>query len=387
MSSSTYAYCLVGKAELDELLLELRTLARLDHPNIVRYYNGWIEWENGERGPTTSDLPSNPDGLFFSDTQDDTSAGAEYGHALDRVRTTSDTTAESLMFQHGSSASVHPPSIITERTAELSIDLRQGAVPSTGLSGLTADDPVIPTAEIEPALALHLQMGLYPMTLADFLSPKPSATGITPLGHCFHLKPAINILLALVDGVEYLHSVGIVHRDLKPANVFMAANSNPRSNRSGSIDLFLCDECRAIGAAQPVTLNVRIGDFGLVTAVADPLNPSSAATAPTVGTEVYRPVRAVHGSPRFDIFSLGIIAFELVWRCETRMERHDVLNDLRLNLHLPAEFSERLGDPAGEKYGCCVLEMVDPSRTQVTLQSVRGRLLDIQTRASVHSPP
>ncbi|KAK5011948.1 hypothetical protein LTR39_004387, partial [Cryomyces antarcticus] len=33
-----------GQAELDALLMELQTIARLEHPNIVRYYSGWIEY-------------------------------------------------------------------------------------------------------------------------------------------------------------------------------------------------------------------------------------------------------------------------------------------------------------------------------------------------------
>lgn len=35
-----------GQSELDIILVELRTMARLEHPNIVRYYNGWIEWSS-----------------------------------------------------------------------------------------------------------------------------------------------------------------------------------------------------------------------------------------------------------------------------------------------------------------------------------------------------
>lgn len=33
-----------GKPELDCMLTELRVLARLEHPNIVRYYGGWVEY-------------------------------------------------------------------------------------------------------------------------------------------------------------------------------------------------------------------------------------------------------------------------------------------------------------------------------------------------------
>ena len=33
-----------GKPEIDAMLAELRVLAQLDHPNIVRYFSGWIDW-------------------------------------------------------------------------------------------------------------------------------------------------------------------------------------------------------------------------------------------------------------------------------------------------------------------------------------------------------
>lgn len=70
----------------------------------------------------------------------------------------------------------------------------------------------------EPTLALHMQMSLHPMTLADFLAP-PTIMGfegevVPPLQHCFHSQPSINILLAILEGLDYLHNEGIVVRTL-----------------------------------------------------------------------------------------------------------------------------------------------------------------------------
>lgn len=50
-----------GQSEIDELLSELRTLAQLDHPNIVRYFNGWLDYMNldaafGNNGAGFSDV-------------------------------------------------------------------------------------------------------------------------------------------------------------------------------------------------------------------------------------------------------------------------------------------------------------------------------------------
>jgi len=46
-----------GKPEVDAILAELRALAQLDHPNIVRYYSGWIDWFHVDDSVQTSEEP------------------------------------------------------------------------------------------------------------------------------------------------------------------------------------------------------------------------------------------------------------------------------------------------------------------------------------------
>lgn len=166
------------------------------------------------------------------------------------------------------------------------------------------------------------------MTLTDFLSydspQAPTTTVAPPLRHCFHLKPSVRILLAILDGVAYLHQNKIVHRDLKPGNIFLAPSTSSRLP-DGSVDLSLCDACSGQGSADPISLRVRIGDFGLVTALAtageeEAAFPSLSPSKPPVGTELYNPPDGVRGnaSPALDLYAAGVIAVELLWPFGTR---------------------------------------------------------------------
>lgn len=205
----------------------------------------------------------------------------------------------------------------------------------TGTDGLQFDSS-------KPQLAVHMQMALYPMTLTDFLSQdEPSSSSYSasspapaapPLKHCYHLQPSIRILLAILDGIAYLHQNQIVHRDLKPGNIFMAPGTSSRL-ADGSVDLSICRTCSEKGAAGPMSLKVRIGDFGLVTALATsvarddgkPVDEAAdeaceSSSLSPVGTELYGPLDGVRGnaSPALDIYAVGIVAVELLWPFSTR---------------------------------------------------------------------
>ncbi|KAL2083311.1 hypothetical protein ACEWY4_021084 [Coilia grayii] len=123
-------------------------------------------------------------------------------------------------------------------------------------------------------------------------------------------QEALEVFQQVVHGVEYIHSKGFIHRDLKPENILFMA------------------ECR-----------VKIGDFGLVTSVT---NQNGGIMKRTVGkgTETYMsPEQMIQSEydEKTDIFPLGLICFELLWKLTTGFERAKIWPSLR-NQVFPDEF-------------------------------------------------
>lgn len=415
-----------GQMELDAILSELRTLAKLEHPNIVRYYNGWIEWSTAQTPPIPTfnrrqTLIEGPDAIagaadegvdvIFSD------GSANQDH--DQEPSLSVSGAEpSLVFQDDQGI-IFDNSISTDTrsaTSKSAIDaqalggaeLERVKTRSTIASVSDEDVEYIArdittsftdqrsstdardTGVLAPRLTLHIQMSLYTTTLTRYLSPDPiveSSTTLT-LRHCFHLHGAIQILLAIIDGVEYLHSEGIVHRDLKPGNIFMGARLSP-SNRmpAGSVNPFACTPCQKEAGVpeSPVSLSVCIGDFGLVSKIQSERERQTSTPSRAVGTELYRPEtsnRGVH--PSLDIYALGVIFFELLWPFTTRMERLDTLHRLKRHGEFPTEFVSKVGHPNVETL---ISEMLfDQSENGLSCMTLKPRLLSMVEKCCNNEP-
>ncbi|MHB8905628.1 MAG: serine/threonine-protein kinase [Melioribacteraceae bacterium] len=91
-----------------------------------------------------------------------------------------------------------------------------------------------------------------------------------------------HVMIQILKGLDYAHKNQIIHRDIKPENIFIDKN-----------------------------LNVKLGDFGLALSAEDNFvtNPYS-----IVGTPSYMSPEQVRGAkltPQSDIFSAGVVFFEL----------------------------------------------------------------------------
>lgn len=207
-------------------------------------------------------------------------------------------------------------------------------------------------------IVLFIQMALHPMNLDDYLWPEqPKFDGALQIEHCYHTIPTARLLLGVLDGVEYIHRNNIVHRDLKPSNIMLSISDDEASLLDSFTKVSDCYECQKKHKGRDLYLIPHIGDFGLVADIKDTESePSTSLTPDTAlisqtddtlflppalsglssrqpGTRFYRAPKSLKGKnvicPKVDVYSLGVIALEMIYRFGTRSERAIELDKLK----------------------------------------------------------
>ncbi|XP_012065156.1 eIF-2-alpha kinase GCN2 isoform X2 [Jatropha curcas] len=169
---------------------------------------------------------------------------------------------------------------------------------------------------------LYIQMEYCPRTLRqDFES----------YNH-FDKERAWHLFRQIVEGLAHIHGHGIIHRDLTPNNIFFDARSD-----------------------------IKIGDFGLAkflkleqldhdTTLPTDTNCVSIDGTGQVGTYFYTAPEIEQGWPKIDekadMYSLGIVFFELWHPFGTAMERHIILSDLKQKGQLPPSWVTQFPEQA-----------------------------------------
>ena len=152
------------------------------------------------------------------------------------------------------------------------------------------------------------------------------------------VEECFRLFRQILEGLAHIHSMSIVHRDLKPENIFIDSLGN-----------------------------VRIGDFGLArpgdvqVASNNSRTEFHASFTKSIGTAFYvAPEVQSSGGGKYndkaDMYSLGIILFEMSVPLQTSMERAHAISKIREKDHtLPSTFE----DPIKASQGDIILSLIN----------------------------
>ncbi|XP_037097500.1 eIF-2-alpha kinase GCN2 [Syngnathus acus] len=338
---------------------EVTLLSRLNHENIVRYYNAWIEKSEMPVGgmPSNTDSsepPSTPEKpspvrkplprlneLGLADNVEDIapppalSSSVEWSTSIERPsgvkcgrhQSSDDDDDDEEEDVFGASFLPSDDSIsgvIFDNGDDSTDEMSQGE-PSKGLARETTES----TDSDRPFVTVH-----YLYIQMEYCE-KSTLRDTIDQGLHQDQNRLWRLFREILDGLSYIHEQGMIHRDLKPVNIFLDFEDH-----------------------------VKIGDFGLATdhpatvaagkfeveesgsAALQKLDPTGnltgmVGTALYVSPEVQGNTKATYNQ-KVDLFSLGIILFEMSYRpMITGAERISVLSQLRVEaIHFPDDYSK-----------------------------------------------
>jgi translation initiation factor 2-alpha kinase 3 len=303
----------------ERVLREVKALAKLDHPHIIRYYTSWEECP--PLGFMYKQLSTEGADTIFSTSEEEItqreSTVATTSHLVSRTEGSS-----FIQFVDESQQTNYTHNSISDKG--LVSDCTDDDIDGETSLGETERNRWSRNNSDSSPVFLYIQMELcHKHTLKDWLADN----------HTRDYHYVMNIFQQIVSAVAYVHTQGMMHRDLKPSNILFAVN----------------------GA-------VKVGDFGLVKYLAKTPSCNAAMNKETfqseldyydsmdnahitsdVGTELYMSPEQVAGKPyceKVDVFSMGVILFELLTPFTTQMERHQTLIRVR-SRQFPQSFEEQ----------------------------------------------
>ncbi|KAF6217270.1 hypothetical protein GE061_001624 [Apolygus lucorum] len=302
---------------------EVELLSRLNHENVVRYYNSWFESANVDTGLESSS------GSMESDTT--ISYQVSKKNAVDVLpygRETAMDWSDRLVKptrndDSGNWIAFRDPDISGEESSE--------------------DEELVSeesSETLKSLLHMYIQMELCEKSTLRLAIDE----GLYKNG-----ERIWRLFREIVEGLCHIHKQGIMHRDLKPVNIFLGSNDQVKI---GDFGLATTSKSQKTTTAQnlEVTDSSDIIDSPFLSdsSVKDVSHTGHAGTpyykAPELANDVDRPVY----NKKVDIYSLGIIFFEMNYPpINTGMERNSILTNLRSpdvkfpeNFHYPEDSYE-----------------------------------------------
>jgi len=139
----------------------------------------------------------------------------------------------------------------------------------------------------------------------------------------------------LLDALNYLHSQKIIHRDLKPSNIFLDSKGDMKIGDFGLATKFQ--------SQSQLHLSHQLEDILMKKCTESDIENDQTLG---VGTFFYRAPEVdfkndrMHYNEKVDVYSLGVLFFEMWHPFTSKYERFRILKDIKLVGKLPKKFEE-----------------------------------------------
>ncbi|KAK3715393.1 eukaryotic translation initiation factor 2-alpha kinase [Vermiconidia calcicola] len=338
---------------LDHVISEVMVLNRLNHPYVVRYFSTWVEEDAS--GVLIDDSTTDTGTATETITEEDDSEGPRmnFGYqstgGLDFV-----SSAGYPQVEFGDASEDESSEEEDDNESEPSGPLPNGtpAVESPEAPGggnirlrkIRSDSHRAPST-------LYIQMEYCERhTLRDLVRKSMS------------VDDAWRYARQVTEGLAHIHGHGIIHRDLKPDNIFLDLTGNP-----------------------------KIGDFGLATTAQQHFADRAVAMSGHSGGEMTRSIgTALYVAPeirsksdasyndKVDMYSLGIIFYEMSEPFSTAMERIRSLQAIREKDHELALAYQANGPKAAQGKLISCLISHKPSERPSSTELLRSDILPLK---------
>ncbi|XP_057339271.1 eIF-2-alpha kinase GCN2-like isoform X3 [Microplitis mediator] len=327
-----------SKQSNKKMIREVKLLSRLNHENVVRYYNSWIENVNVINDKNNSSSPS--DSVSFNkskvkhtkkndleslesrtidDSEEDSSSSSSSS-------SDEDSEDEGAFFHSTQKSFDYSDSI------EFKIDSESQIIDSKAESYETSEKI---TSE-ENSTMEHTTKFMY--IQMEFCEKSTLRTAID--NNLYEDKDRVwRLFREMVEGIAYIHQQGMIHRDLKPVNIFLDSNDHVKIGDFGlATTNILCSIVQTIDNEREAEIENK-NDIILD----EPRSMTGqVGTALYVAPELRIEVAKARYNQKVDIYSLGIILFEMCYKPpETKMERVTILQKVRSKeIILPFDMTE-----------------------------------------------
>ena len=354
------------KEDLNEINNELYVLSRHKSPYLVRYYQAWIEDYNKEDYSDDSDFEGideistiNKRRVSFNE-KSKTTLEKDNSYSKNYMSDGMDSSNEEENEQENEKLDIwgdDDDEEEEEKKEEIKNELKNKDKKKT--KGNIHNSKTMNIKEKKEVKILYIQMELCGnKTLRYAIDNNQLKTDDIKWKY----------ISQLLEAIQYVHARGCIHRDLKPGNIFIDNDNDIKLGDFGLVSVH--------SNVREEKNNFWSGSFFKNNASSKLINYGGELITMGIGTKFYcspEQEKSKNYDNKTDIYSLGIIIFEMLYKFDSLMERDIILTRINQKSIFPKDLEEVCGKNAAKLILKCTLK--DPKLRPSIKEIIESKLI------------